>query len=473
MTSNRDSLFYISGRGLYSVFQFATILVFSHLLVPAEYGLYAIVIAMAGFGNAILFVWIKQGVLRFGPGDPGQASSVLESASQYFYPISAVVLAAGSISAAAAGFLGYSVLAVMIGGATVLLVLKGWFELHLEFSRSQERADWYATGLVLRSLFALAVGSISALLFGTFVGPIIGVAFGFVMGGVFLASMATQRVSDSPQQGFDAARLRRYGMPLAAMFLFTYSMSQVDRILVGLLGSADAAGIYAVSYDVAQQAIFVPLMAISLAYFPRAVTAYAEDTDTDAGGVLRRNGEYILMLGVPSVAGLILVTPSLATTLLPLGYGEGARLLMPVVAIAAFIQGFQEFYYNRFFLLREKTKVLSHIHGLGAVFNVVANLIAIPLWGPLGAAATTVATYGITIVVKAVLTRDHASFPASPRLLGSIIAATAVMSLLLIYLPYGGTIMSLSVKVMLGLISYGVTLVILNPRLLWSWLQKV
>jgi len=431
---DRDTLVYVGGRGTYSLLQFGALVVFSRLLPPSEYGLYAIGLATAALGNAVFFNWIKHFVLRFSTGDDPQRFAVLAHARRRYAALVGLVVVVGLLAAAGAYVWLDARAAILAAGVAAVLACQGLFELHLEYRRSVEDSARYAAGLVTKAVAVLGLGGGLALTLGTFVGPLAGVAAGFLAGAGLLA-VGIPTGEGPALDGDDRRRLRTYGLPLAAMFVFTYVMAQIDRILLGVLVDSGAAGVYAVSYDIAQQAIFVPLMAVSLSYFPRAVAAYEGQLAGRVVEILEENVNYLVALGVPATVGLSLVAGDLTRILLDPAYAEVGRVLVPFVASGAFLLGFQEFSFNRAYQLEESTRPLSVIHAAGAGVNLLANLAAIPIWGVLGAAATTVVTYALTFALKAYRVGGAFAIVNDGRLWVGVGLGTGAMAASLLALP--------------------------------------
>src|SRR6476620_869841 len=71
---------YLVARGLPGVIAFLAIPLFSRLLLPADYGRYALVMASVGLLNALLFQWLRLSLVRYLPAfkdDPAPLKSTL------------------------------------------------------------------------------------------------------------------------------------------------------------------------------------------------------------------------------------------------------------------------------------------------------------------------------------------------------------------------------------------------------------
>src|SRR3954454_3444372 len=71
---------YLVARGLPGIIAFLAIPLFSRLLLPSDYGRYALVMATVGLLNALLFQWLRLSLVRYLPAfkdDPARLKSTL------------------------------------------------------------------------------------------------------------------------------------------------------------------------------------------------------------------------------------------------------------------------------------------------------------------------------------------------------------------------------------------------------------
>jgi O-antigen/teichoic acid export membrane protein len=257
---------------------------------------------------------------------------------------------------------------------------------------------------------------------------------------------------------FDRATLKKllaYGLPLTATFALNFVVSSSDRIMLGWLQGTEAAGFYAVGYDLAQQTLGTLMMVVNLAAYPLAVQALERGGVAEARGVLRQNVVVFHGFALPITMGLIVLAPDIANIFLGPAFRAVGIQLMPWIACGIILSGTKSYYLDLAFQLGNHT--LSQIWPvlLSAIINVLLNLWWIPKMGLMGAAYSTVIAFGVALAASLFFGHKIFPLPFPWREISKIIVAALVMGLTL--LPLGSYLgmIELLLKVMLGSIVYG------------------
>ncbi len=61
----RQTSTYMVAHGTSAALGFLSVILFTRLLTPAEYGIYVVALSVAGIISALLFTWVRLSVLRF------------------------------------------------------------------------------------------------------------------------------------------------------------------------------------------------------------------------------------------------------------------------------------------------------------------------------------------------------------------------------------------------------------------------
>jgi O-antigen/teichoic acid export membrane protein len=200
--------------------------------------------------------------------------------------------------------------------------------------------------------------------------------------------------------------LLHYGVRIYPGSLATFFSYRVDVFLISLLLASPASvGLYGLAVSLAELVFYVP-DSIATAFFPRVANAERAEADVLAPQVTR-------------VATL--ATALAAAALIPVAI-VGVHLLLPAFvdslpALIVLVPGV---------IALSISKVLSgYVSGLGRalpvgaiavttlVVNVVANLILIPAWGIVGAAAASLTSYTANAILMVVISARMAR--VSPR----------------------------------------------------------
>lgn len=257
-----------------------------------------------------------------------------------------------------------------------------------------------------------------------------------------------------PESGW-APHLMRVGLPFAATLFFSAISAQADIVMLGLFHSDVEVARYGAPAAVLLQLAFVANI-FSRGFYPRL--ARLEGTPGQARQELRVLLRTLLLVSVPVAVGGAIVAEPLVSLLRGGAYAD-ARWPFVLLVLAVPIR----FASNGLGL---SLTALGHqeerarLDMLGAVLNVVANLIAIPRWGAEGAAATTLLTDLALLALVAWRMRKAVGLPdlRVPILRISLAAAAMGVAVTL------ATSVHVLFQIVLGALVYGVA-----SRVVGAW----
>jgi O-antigen/teichoic acid export membrane protein len=414
-------------------------LVLTHLLSPAEYGTYALVLASVAVVNAIAFQWLRSGARRFLAAGEHLRAEVLPTIGVAY---GTIVLVAAGVILLAVPVLRSHVTSVLLLLGGCLLVVQTWYELNTEIVLAEINPSRYGAVALSRALIAAGLGvTLCWLGFGA-TGALVGAIAGFTLPGLALCRLYWRGLGRLASSRSLLTSLLAYGGPLTASYALQFVMDSADRLLLGWLASTAAVGIYAVAYDLSQQSINFAMVAVNLAAFPMAVRALETESREAALAQLRIQIVLLALLALPGAVGLTLLAPQIGTTLLGERFSSSAAALVPIIVAGAACCGFKAFYFDLAFQLAKQTRPLILIGAVGAVLNTVLNLLLIPGHGPAGAAIASTATFAVALLASAALGRPLFPLPFPWIELAKVGLITLVMALIvkLVSLPLSGSL---------------------------------
>lgn len=182
-----------------------------------------------------------------------------------------------------------------------------------------------------------------------------------------------------------------FNIPLIPYYLSQSLLNQADRIMIERIDSVSSAGLYSVAYSLAM-AISVINNAIHSTFSPwQFQTMKKEEYQRIAKTI------NIIMGAVVGVhLLLILVAPELMRVFAAKEYYD-AIYVVPPVTIGVMLIWFTQIFINVEFYY-EKNKLIAISSVLSATLNVILNAIAIPRFGYLAAAYTTLICYSTNMM---------------------------------------------------------------------------
>ncbi len=397
----KDSVIYGIGGSLAKGVSFFLLPIYTRIFTPADYGTIEMLTVMSSFLAAILVMGMDsaQSMYFFKHKDEGKAEQarIVSGILQWrlvwgsFIVMAATLFAPLLNAAFFNGKLGWEYFAIafvatlfaqiMSQSAEVMrLLYRPWSYIGITLSQSL-----LAAGLILLFVLVLDHGILGFFL-GTASASAVVALFGWFRIREYLA-FDRMHWDWWPQ-------LLRFGAPLVPAGMAMYFMNTADRWFVQYYHGAEALGIFAVG------AKFALLMALVVetfrkAWWPIAMDAMHSDDGPETFRLIAR-----LYIGIGS-AGIVLLT-LLSPWLVKWFTAPAFHDAWPIVGVLAW----QALFYG-FFLIAsagiwksEKTYLNLYLMGGAAVIGVCLNWWLVPIWAGMGAAAATVLSYAIWVLVS-------------------------------------------------------------------------
>ena len=454
------SFLYFIVRAGNGIFTIATLAVFTRLLSPAEYGVYALVMAIATVASAVLFQWLNVAVGRFYPRHLVDPDKVMAVAARGFWAATA---------AATLLFLGilpfhevFGAAPPLVGILFLITVALGRFTLALQVANAQSAPVRYGMISWAKSCGALLAG-FALIHFGTGEqGALLGSLAGLVFAVIAFSPNPQMRMVFGSVDTRLSAEMFRYGLPLTLNFLAIIIVDLADRFMIGsLLGVAYVAP-YAVAYDLVQQTIGPIMNFIFLASFPAIVRVFEMEGDEPARVHLYALGSRLVAVGLPAAVAVGVLASEISELVFGSDYRQDAATIMPWLAAAIFVGVFKISFLDVVFQLRHATKYQGYIALLMAAVNIISNLLLLPHYGVIAAAWATLAAFLVGALASWIVGRPVFSLPNLGNVFWGSAAASAAMAAVLYELPSSAGVMWLSAKVALGVFTYALVALVLD-----------
>ena len=456
----RHSATYLLARGVPGLVGFATIIIYTRLLSPEAYGLYALVVTGAVMCNAIMYYWLSASLLRFLPQYQDNETDVLNAILSGFIFVSFLVGAGGMLLVLIWNESEWSGL-ISIG---ILLVwAQAWLTINLELVRSRLAPVRYGLISMLKAVVALGLGVVLVLLGYNSYGALIGLLIGFFVAGLWSAWDQWLSFKEWHFNWVLVKKLLAYGLPLTASFASAVIISSTDRFMLAGMISESATGLYAAGQGLVQQAIGVLMTMVNLAAYP-LILRTLEKVGSDAARVqLRKNAILLLGIGLPVATVFIILAPNISKIFLGEEFQAAGIELIPWFAFAALLDGTRTYYFDLAFYLGKRTRMYFVVMSLAALLNVVLNLWFIPVYGLMGAVYASVIAQGVAIVLSAILGRWAFRLPTVFGDIFRLLIAALIMAVVLFILSHGDGVLLLVLSIVVGGVVYVGCVLALNP----------
>ncbi len=219
-----------------------------------------------------------------------------------------------------------------------------------------------------------------------------------------------------------------FALPLLPLGLFDILINSGDRFVIGFFKGAVAVGVYSATYSIGFLTVIF-IFPIAYILSPTIFKLFDEGQIEKVTMYLSYSLKYFLVFAIPSVFGLTVLAKTLLRTLATSEFvAFNSMIIVLMIALGALLYGVQAVY-GQVIMLKKKTSFFILAFGIGVLSNMVLNVILIPYWGPLAAAASTLVAYLLVAALIIGKSRQYVRFEFNTVFVAKSIFASCLMAL--------------------------------------------
>ena len=441
---------------------FVALIVFSRLLTPAEYGYFALFVISAELMNMVLFNWIRLAFLRLYPEHEAQGR--LPLLRRTCLAMTGIAMGLSLPVALAMALLATPYRWLVFFGLLVSMNLaNGIVRLRLSELQAGERSLGYFAIEISRAVLSLVL---SLILVETSGPGFEALSIGFTAANVGVAVVCLlpfardlTRLSLNPVL---VKSIISYAGPIVPITVLESLIPLTERYIIQFVAGPAAVGVYAAAQNLVQQPINMLASAVALAAFPIVMRSAETDGNGGAQARMREVGSLLLALGLPAVAGIIMLRSEIATVFLGEEFRSQAVTLIPWVAVTALLINLKYHYFDMAFHVTRR--LLTQVVTLLPATLLTAPLIYLflKLWGLPGAAAGACVAFVASLTASWLAGRRLLAIPHAVGEIARIATATAVMVGVIAAIGPLSGLVGLTILIVAGGSAYAITAVALN-----------
>lgn len=460
----RQTLLYLPAQIVGPIFQFISVVLWTHYLSPESMGVFALVTATQELVYTATLFWFTLYTVRYhdveGPEAERRHFLNTEMAVMLASALASVVLVFGLKETVETHWSG----SLMLAGMAYITSRAAVMQLS-DRARTEHDAITYSILQMIWPVIGLGLGFALVQIFGPTAAAVL---WGYAAAQILSLVIAIVRldVSWSPMK-FNAAIIRRalrYGLPLLVGGIFLWLSNNGLRFVIERLEGTVAVGLVTVGWALGLRAAAFASMLVTSAAFPLAVKRAREGDISDGQSQLERNGVLLLAAILPAAAGLWLISGPFATLVIAEPYREMTAAVLPMAILAGTLRNFRVHFGQQVFLLRERPMVPLFNDFLDATLSLVGCAVGLKFgglpWSVAGVAAAAFISMSATLIAGWYWYRF--ALPASDML--KIFAATALMSLVVSRLEIAPTVLSIGLAALAGAVIYALALALFYPQ---------
>ena len=399
---------------------------YTRYLLPAEYSTADLISQTANLLMPLACASITDGIFRFALDKSEDKRAVFSSGLAVLLAISAVFAALSPLLGLFDSFSSYVwLIAFYVIAANLHAAVA-------QYIRAKGNTVLFAAGGLLGT--SLTIGFNFLFLIGLdmgITGYVLSVVMGDVVVTVFLFFWARlwQDVDFGAIKLGKAWEMLKYSIPMIPTTIFWWITSVSDRYLVIAMKGEAVNGLYAAAYKVPTLLTLLCSVFIEAWQFS-AVTENDEGERADFFSRVFACFQGILFM---AASGLVLFSKVATRILLAENYYDSWRYI-PVLAMAMAYSSLVTFL-GSVYMVRKKSVYSFLTAAVGAIVNIVLNILLIPTWSAMGAAVATFISYFVVMIIRAIDTGRFVKFRLGIPLLTFNTVAVGVQSYIMIAEP--------------------------------------
>lgn len=259
-------------------------------------------------------------------------------------------------------------------------------------------------------------------------------------------------------------------IPTIAIQIYTV----LDKTMIGLItGDVFENGYYEQASKISKMAL--PLVtALGTVVIPRIGFHFQNNEHDEVKRIMYRGYRFVWFLGLPLTLGLCVVTSNFVPWFFGAGY-EKVQVLLPVLAFLILAIGINNVTGMQYLIPTKRQNLFTFTVIIGAVVNLVLNVILIPIFQSVGAAIASVTAETIIAIVQIFIVRKELNPSIIIKQGANYFIAGTVMSIVLFAINKSlvASMVNTVILIMIGAIVYFITLFILRDEFLITNLKTI
>ncbi|HLD28146.1 MAG TPA: flippase [Patescibacteria group bacterium] len=289
--------------------------------------------------------------------------------------------------------MGYPTLTIkMVYVAGIVMLLESFTLVFYAVLRGHHNLRYESIGVIINQVIILVVG-FTVLFLDLGLIALVGVyLFGSLFNFFYAAILLKAKLNIIPRISFNRQVIKeilKLSLPFAMAGIFVRIFASMDIVLLSKLGTNEAVGLYSVAYKIVFAFQFIAL-AFLAGIYPVFCTYYIKSKDKLAT-TFTASLKYLIILSIPISFGLIALADSVIGPVFGMEY-KGSVLPLQIMMTALILIFINYPYGAMLNACNRQTRNTIHL-AIVAIFNLIANIILIPIWSYVGVAIAFVASY--------------------------------------------------------------------------------
>ena len=416
----------IAGKAGVLAIGLASIAILTRYLGPEDYGRYTLALTYMQLFAVLADVGLFTIVVREISRDPERTERLVGNTLTLRLALAAAAIALAALISLLLPYDPDVRAAILLAGLPLLFgMLNSTFVTVLQARLRMGRA--VAGDVIGRAVSLAAVGLVVALDLGFL--AVMGTAAAGALATALVTMLLTRRVAPVRPRAEPRVwrRLLVMALPLGVALAVNEVYFRADTLIISLYEPYEQVGLYTLAYRMLELTLVFGTVFLTTT-FPLLSRAVARD-EPRARRTIQLSTDLFVALGAPLVAGGLVLAPDLVELAAGSDFEDASTPLRVLLAAGAlaWINGV----FGYALIAKERQLSALWLNGTALALNVGLNLLLVPRYGIVSAAAVTVASEMLILAGSYVLMRRYFDFFPAPRTLAPALLAAAAMGALL------------------------------------------
>jgi O-antigen/teichoic acid export membrane protein len=280
----------------------------------------------------------------------------------------------------------------------------------------RQEAKWYIAAQLGFTIIALVIGVPMAVYLGLGAAGILWgqVIILFVLGVIMLRGLflTGSRVSREATSLPNVKEFALYGLPTMVAVIGVWIMTSADRYVIEYFRNTAEVGLYSMGFAIGN-IIAMLVDAFILAAVPILMLTYESDDREITSRLLSQLTRIFILIALPATVGLSVLAGPIIRLLATEPYYP-AIIVIPFIALTGFTLGLALLSHIGL-LTAKKTPIMTRNWSVAAALNILLNILFIPKFGFVAAAATTLVSHIVLLILNMTSASKYLRWVVMPR----------------------------------------------------------
>lgn len=416
--------------------------IYTNLLLPEQYGLYTLSIAVLSFLCIIFSDWVGLSGLRF-----FRHHEIKEEIPKYLSTLIVLLVTNISLMFCVAlifrhNFYDFFKIPQGIFFSILVLIIPVAFRaLLFQILRAQIKPNAFTISTIANQILTIGIAVFIIKMFNLGAMSVL-LAMGISISIIDIVLMFQCNIFSylkfEKLQFNIFSSLYKYGLPLALTSISLWVITQSNKFILQHLNGYIEVGYVGVAYSMTFSILMTLFALIPIAAVPRIINMYEDGRDVRP--IIAKLTEYFMLIGLPVVVIMSLYAKDLVLLLANKSFA-GAYVLVPYLAFSAFFLSFAEYTTLQYHLIK-KTYIDTVIRVISGLAGVFLNIILIMKLGLVGLGIATLAGNILYFILSVLIVIPNLEWQVPYKKIGKIFICFLPMMFLYflfnkIHLHYG------------------------------------